>query len=81
MAVIHPGIFQVIKLFPDSKSTIIGLFNSDDTFKSMCEDYRKCDDALQYWRRFDSNEAVQRIEEYNALLRILESEIGQYFKS
>lgn len=80
MAVIHPGVFEVIKLFPDHKNTIVSLFNNDEAFKCACEDYSKCNDALQHWQISESNQALQRIEEYEELLQILESEIAQYFK-
>lgn len=77
MPVIQTSIFTVLKQFPDRKDTVIRLFNESETFQSVCEDYRRCAEALRRWNDSASEEAPVRREEYAALLRDLEAEILQ----
>jgi hypothetical protein len=78
MAVVHPGIFQVIKRFPERREDILHVYNSSDAFRTACSDYRKCKEAFLYWSSLDSEESSVRREEYGELLHSLESEIINY---
>ena len=78
MAVIHPSIFQVMKRFPEQRGEIAKCFHDSESFQSLCEDYKQCSQALQFWSRVDSAESMQRKAEYKELFRSLEFEILQY---
>ena len=78
MAVIHPSIFQVMKRFPDRRPEIVRCFNDSESFQVLCEDYKQCSQALQFWSRADSAKSMQRKAEYEELFRSLEFEILQY---
>ena len=77
MSIIQTSVFSVVKLFPDSKDAVIRLFNESENFQSMCEDYRRCAEALQHWNESASDEGPARREEYAGLLQDLEAEILQ----
>jgi len=77
MSVIQTSVFTVVKQFPDRGDTVKRLFRESETFQSMCEDYRRCAEALHHWNQSASEEAPARREEYAALLRDLETEILQ----
>ena len=78
MAVIHPSIFEIIQRFPEQRDDMISLHNHSHTFRSMCEDFRKCKDAYKHWSQSESEISRQRSEEYRELLENLGSEISQY---
>jgi len=77
MPVIQTSVFTVLKLFPDRVDTIKQLFKENETFQSVCEDYRRCAEALHHWNQSASDEAPVRREEYAGLLQDLEAEILQ----
>jgi hypothetical protein len=77
MTVIQTSVFPVLKRFPDRKDTVKQLFKENETFQSVCEDYRRCAEALRHWNESASEEAPVRREEYATLLRDLEAEILQ----
>lgn len=81
MPFIHPSIFQVMKRFPEQRENVLHLFNEDKTFQSICEDYKKCGEALLHWNQLDSDEAEKRRTEYRELQGSLESEILLYLES
>jgi len=78
MAVIHPPIFEIIQRFPEQRSDIISLHNNSQTFRSMCEDFRRCKEAYRHWSQSESENSSPRSEEYRELLENLDSEISQY---
>ena len=77
MPVIQTSVFTVVKRFPDRNDTVKQLFKKSETFQSVCDDYRRCAEALRHWNESASEEAPARREEYAALLRDLEAEILQ----
>jgi len=77
MTVIQTGLFSVMERFPDRKDAVKRLFRESEAFQTVCEDYRKCAEALRYWNESASEEAPARREEYAALLKDLEAEILQ----
>jgi len=77
MPVIQTSVFTVLELFPDRVDTIKQLFKENETFQSVCEDYRRCAEALHHWNQSASDEAPVLREEYAGLLQDLEAEILQ----
>ena len=78
MAVIKKRLYPVLEKFPDHKDEVNRLFRDSETFQAICEDYLRCEKALRYWRRVESEEVLIRREEYADLLQELELEIRQY---
>jgi hypothetical protein len=68
----------VLKKFPGAKAKIRYLFQHSPSFRSLCEDYRDCLSAWQYWRRAASEEAPTVCRSYAELILELEEEIRQY---
>jgi len=77
MLVVYTGLPIVLAEFPDYEDTIKRLFRENETFQTLCEDYRQCSVALRYWNQSDSDDGLARREEYAALLKELKAEILQ----
>ena len=77
MKVIQTGLVYVLKRFPEHKDAVKLLFRESENFQTLCDDYRKCSKALQYWNQSDSEEASLRRDEYSNLLQGLDAEILQ----
>jgi hypothetical protein len=77
MPVVRTSLPIVLLRFPDHKDKIKRLFMKNETFRSLCEDYRQCSEALHYWSRSSSEEAPARRDEYGNLLQDLSEEIWQ----
>ncbi len=77
MSVIHPSLFLIMKHFPDREDILRRMYLKNKTFKSICEDYQKCEEALHYWSKSELAEAKKRHREYLELLDELKSEIQQ----
>ena len=75
MSVIKPNIFYVIKRFPGRERAIKGLFRTSGSFRTLCEDYQQCDQALERWNATDTEVSQTRVAEYSALMEELEAEI------
>ena len=75
MKVIQTGLLYVLKRFPEHKDAVKLLFRESESFQTMCEDYRKCAEALQYWNQSYSEEASLLRDEYSTLLQGLDAEI------
>lgn len=78
MTVIYPSLFQVFKRFPDSRNVLHHLYVSDESFPSLCDNYRQCSEAVRYWADSKDEIAPERHREYQELLNALEMEITQY---
>ena len=77
MSVIQQRLLIIFDRFPDRVEKIKALFNNDESFKTLCEDYCRCADALQHWKQSLDENALMRVGEYEALLRELKEEILQ----
>jgi hypothetical protein len=77
MPVVRTSLPIVLSRFPDHEDKIKRLFRKNETFRSLCEDYRQCSEALHYWSRCSSEEALARRNEYGNLLQDLSEEIWQ----
>lgn len=76
MTVIQPSLFILLERFPERKETIVALFKNNESFRTLCEDYRQCGEALQHWIQSLDEDAPVRMQEYEALLQDLEEEIS-----
>jgi hypothetical protein len=78
MTVIKSSVFNVLEKFPDRSGDIKRLFKENREFQTVCEDYRQCAEALQYWNQSDEKDAPARRQEYSALAQELAAEILQH---
>ncbi len=77
MRVIQPSLFLIMKRFPDRRNALRQMYRTSESFRSLCRNYQKCSEALDYWAKSKSAEAPDRRREYSALLQELELEIIQ----
>jgi len=78
VSVIQTGIFTLIKRFPEHMDSLKLLYRESETFHTICEDYRRCTEALKRWDQSASEDAPALRVEYKDLLHDLELEILQY---
>ena len=71
---------SVLEKFPEAAARIRELFQQSPSFQSLCEDYRDCLAAWQYWRQAASEEAPALCQSYAELLQELEQEVRQYLE-
>ncbi len=71
---------SVLEKFPEGAARIRELFQQSPSFQSLCEDYRDCLAAWQYWRQATSEEAPALCQSYAELLQELEQEVRQYLE-
>ena len=69
------AIRELIEAFPEHSEAIERACAESSCFRSICEDFRECSEALIHWNKIISSEAGTRTEEYRELLRELEQEI------
>jgi len=67
----------ILERFPEKTLALTLLMAEDPEFLSVCEDYDPCIEALRYRAQSDEPEAATRINEYNTLVRELETESGR----
>jgi hypothetical protein len=70
----------VLERFPEGAARIRDLFQHNPSFQSLCEDYRDCLAAWQYWRQADSAEAPALCQSYTEVRHELEQEVRQYLE-
>jgi hypothetical protein len=70
-----PSLQRVSEQFPHLRERVACLFERDDIFRELCDDYEVCAEALA---RQESNEGLQR--EYAALRLRLETELLGYLQ-
>lgn len=63
--------------FPGRERPIARAYAENRSFRELCDDYRKCDSAVDRWQRQQGkgNEAASRRQEYVELLEELDLEI------
>jgi hypothetical protein len=71
---------SVLEKFPEGAARIRELFQQSSSFQSLCEDYRDCLAAWQYWRQADSAESLALCQSYAELHHELEQEVRQYLE-
>ncbi len=77
MAVIHSGLFLLMKRFPDCKDALLRTYRTSESFQSICANYQECLEALRYWAESEHKIAPERHREYESLLHELEQDIRQ----
>lgn len=77
MSVIQPGLFLIMQRFPGHKDALRHLYLHNETFQTICDDYRNCQSALDHWTKSVHELAPDRYREYSVLIQDLESEIQQ----
>jgi hypothetical protein len=70
----------VLGKFPEAATEIRPFFRQSPAFHSLCEDYRDCQAAWEYWRQAASDESQAVCQSYAELLRELEEEVRQYLE-
>lgn len=73
-------ILPILKRFPEARAALRRLFGESSSFQSLCDDYRDCLAALQYWEQSNSGEAPALAGVYAELLGELEQEVRQYLE-
>ena len=74
-------LYAILQRYPEYSETIARLFKEDDSFRSLCNDYRLCLNAFNYWNEMNSEKAQARQVEYDDLLRELEEEVLIYLEN
>ena len=77
LSVIKPGSFLIFNRFPKHKSDLQRIYHKSESFRSICNSYQKCSEAMNYWSDSHLKEAPDLKREYEALLHELEMEITQ----
>ena len=75
---IHEDLIAVINRLPEHAYVLKKYFQSNQKFRNMCEDYRKCHDALTYWTQSQKEGSREPRKEYAELLAELEAEIIEF---
>ena len=78
MTVINSSVFHVLEQFPGRGDEIKRLFRENPEFHSICEDYRRCAEAMHHWLQSKDREALARTREYAFLRQELMDEICLY---
>jgi hypothetical protein len=74
------ALVSIMEKFPEAVTRIWELFQRSHNFQSLCEDYRDCLAAWQYWDQATTAEAPALCQSYADLLQELEEEIRQYLE-
>lgn len=77
MSVIHHSLFLVMHRFSSNKEVLGHLYQRSAYFKALCDDYRKCVEAIEYWCKSENSKAGERVNEYEKLRESLEDEIKE----
>jgi hypothetical protein len=80
IAAIEATLAPVLEKFPEAGTKIRRLFQQSPSFQSLCEDYRDCLAAWQYWGQAASEEAPSLSQSYTELLQELEQEVQEYLQ-
>ena len=68
---------HILKRFPENALKIRHLILKNSNFRSICEDYGKCVEAIQYWNHAKKPDTKAKVEEYRYLCKALEKEVLQ----
>ena len=74
----HKELYNMLERFPEYRGNIIELFNSNEDFKSLCDDYWQCKNALLKFREHVLEDA-QVENEYRQLCMDLEQDAFRFF--
>ena len=78
---IPPALKLAMKYFPEHKNTLETLYRQNESFRSLCKDFRDCVQAVEYWCHSlsDRELANDLCEEYKTLCAELKDEITKWF--
>lgn len=68
---------HIFKRFPENALQIRHLILKNSNFRSICEDYGKGVEAIQYWNHAKKPDKKAKVEEYRYLCKELEKEVLQ----
>ena len=73
----HDSLAAVNNYFPAFRELLESLFRENESFRSLCEDFLVCVQAVDYWCHSAQNreDASTYCEEYRALLEDLKNEL------
>ena len=71
----HHAVQAAIACFPDRGHAIEEVARTEDSFRSLCEDFAEAQAALERWERSPSSVREARCAEYRELVRDLAVEI------
>ena len=73
----HDSLDVVNKYFPAFHELLESLFEKNESFRSLCDDFQICVQAVDYWCHSAQKreDAFKYCEEYRALLEDLKTEI------
>jgi hypothetical protein len=80
MKVIRTALFSVLKRFPEHQNNAKRLFRESERFRTICEDFDNCVQALDHWNRSKEELAPIRRAEYSGIVQELEDEILKKLK-
>lgn len=69
------GVLAAVRRFPRRSLEITRLAIADASFRSLCEDLREAEEALERWSHVTSDQAALRRSEYDLLVEELAAEI------
>ncbi len=72
------GCISVAERWPEKREALKRLFESNESFQSLCDEYEACLVALRYWRESSLPEAPDLRSEFSSLLSELEEEILEH---
>lgn len=77
---IPPILNLVMKYFPEHKNILKTLYRQNESFRSLCADFRDCVQAMEYWCKspLENKNAPALCEEYKALCEDLKREITNW---
>ncbi len=67
----------IFQRYPEKKAQIWRLMLKNSNFRSICEDYGICAEAIRYWDQSKKPSAKAKVEEYRYLCKELEKEVLQ----
>ena len=67
---------KVLERFPDQRAEVVHRLVVDPDFRSLCQDYEDCAQALVRWSQV-AETTPDRVTEYTQLLEELEQEIQE----
>ncbi|MBP0463704.1 hypothetical protein J5Y09_07260 [Roseomonas sp. PWR1] len=76
-----PELAIVLDVFPDEAPLVRRLFLADPAFRSACEDYRLARDGLESFERLRREGPRPEVEDYQRVVRELESEMRGMIRS
>lgn len=74
-------ITTIQNLFPERGRTVARAYETNPTFRELCDDYRRCAAAADRWSRRSDAGAKHRSREFTELLVELHNEIWDWLEA